>query len=97
MHRLGRCGRAGKAGSGLLLLTSAEARPMLRELKDGAGAPLVLAGRASTITGGDAVLGDLSPTPRLRAVCNAMDKARGGALDEASAGGVARDGAFLML
>ena len=83
VHRLGRCGRAGKSGNGLLLLSKDEAKFMLPLLRDKGRAPLKLAGPTSTITGGTSVIGDLTPTTGLAAVMSLIDRGgRGSDLEQ---------------
>ena len=63
VHRLGRCGRAGKSGSGLLILGGQrEASYMLATIRDEGRAPIVAAGPESSITGGvSSLLGPGTP------------------------------------
>lgn len=87
VHRLGRSGRAGKAGSGLLLLADHEAPGVLRVLRDVGGAPLQPAGPASAITGGLSGAGAAAPSLALQAVLAKMGgRERDGSLAQVRAG-----------
>lgn len=78
VHRLGRSGRAGKSGSGLLLLSEAEGPRVLAAIRDEGKAPLKQAGPDSLITGG--VKAQDAPSPELRAVYDLIAKNPAGEL-----------------
>ena len=84
VHRLGRSGRAGKSGSGLLLLSEAEGPHVLAAIRDAGKAPLKQAGPGSPITGG--VKPQDPPSPELRAVYDLIAKNPTGELAGVSEG-----------